>query len=474
MASLNNSRCPKCFRKLLTNWSTDPILTKNGAKFVYDENSGLLIPEKDLDKRRYKGFYQVNAFTIKQLQSVRERQEEDVGISKAKRTKFSEIKSDGHGHWIITKQHIKELRESTEKILSAVGQTKEEYFNCDEDGTQRQFPPQLDWVDPELTKKNWMGTIKDQHIEDLRKFIRINRFEQYYWGEGFLFTPGAGSPGVSGISEEIALPSRENLPYHTHKWGFATGASGSWTPVSYDTYEENYTCLRYIHRAGSSVSLVSWGHMEALHKVFKHYGGHFFLAGGALACLIIPDYMAHGDDKRLTKKSKIRIVFSGYASNVVSSVPVKRYHEEVTIAFVVANKLNKKNYAILYHPPDSYLSYNQYGGWPDNTNSDIWRCEYVDKSGIRYVIHYWRHKMIPGSGDYISNLYEDLQRAYPAVDFSKNCELVCVAMLLSVELISDFEPGERIFEPGEIVTMTTQQFLTVQKLIFSATGYVNI
>lgn len=170
MANLNDNKCPKCFSSL-GQWRDDPILTQNGSKFVYDEESGLLIPEIDILKRKYKGFYQIKAEVIEELQEIRKQQEIDTGISEENRTEFSKVKSDPKGYWIINKKHIKQLRESTEKILEITGQTKEQYFNYDEEGIERQNPHQLDWIDLGLTNRNWKGYLKDQHIEDLRKFL---------------------------------------------------------------------------------------------------------------------------------------------------------------------------------------------------------------------------------------------------------------------------------------------------------------
>lgn len=164
---LNEERCPKCFSKFGT-WQDDPTLTHNGAKFIYDESSGLLIPQS-IENRKYKGFYQIKSAVIVELQQNRIQAEEDAGIGDAEKTQFSTVESDENGFWIVNIDIIKELRESTEKIIEAIGTDKETYFNYDEDGNERQSPHQLDWIDPVLD--NWKGQIKDQHIEDLRKYL---------------------------------------------------------------------------------------------------------------------------------------------------------------------------------------------------------------------------------------------------------------------------------------------------------------
>ena len=44
--SLNLEKCPYCFNKFADlKYTDDPILTKNGSSFVFDESSGLLIPQ---------------------------------------------------------------------------------------------------------------------------------------------------------------------------------------------------------------------------------------------------------------------------------------------------------------------------------------------------------------------------------------------------------------------------------------------
>ena len=113
--SLNDDRCPKCFRKLINpetekpNWTNDPLLTKNGSKFVYDEDTGLLIPELDIDKRFYKGCTLVTNKHIKELQDANEDNKPTGG--------WTPVEDDANGIWIPNKIHIKELREAIVKAL---------------------------------------------------------------------------------------------------------------------------------------------------------------------------------------------------------------------------------------------------------------------------------------------------------------------------------------------------------------------
>ena len=162
-------RCPKCFSKLGT-WQDDSILTKSGI------NKKLNIYTNQFEntlQTYYKGFLRIKAIHIKELQDIRIQQEIDSGIIEVDRTEFSKVQSDEYGYWIINKKHIAELRESTEKILEITGQTKEDYFNYDEEGIERKILHQMDWIDLGLTAENGKYQIKDMHIEDLRKFLMM-------------------------------------------------------------------------------------------------------------------------------------------------------------------------------------------------------------------------------------------------------------------------------------------------------------
>jgi hypothetical protein len=173
MATLNETRCPKCFSKLidpttnLPTWTDGPINTLTGAKKEFDETTGLLKPVTNIDKRLYKGLFKIKSVVIAELQEDRLALEIEVGVPEANRTVFSPAEDAANGYWVPNIKHIKELRESTEKILAATDLTKEDYLNYDEDFVERQTPHQLDWIDPVLD--GWVGQIKDVHVEDLRK-----------------------------------------------------------------------------------------------------------------------------------------------------------------------------------------------------------------------------------------------------------------------------------------------------------------
>ena len=110
-------------------WSDDPMLT-----------------DKGLSGKEYIGQTRPRKVHIEELQDDRTQLEEDLGITPA--TDFSII--DNHG-FHIRKTHITELRESTEKILNAVGVTLEDYFKLGPDGSEIAPGPndivKTDWTD---------------------------------------------------------------------------------------------------------------------------------------------------------------------------------------------------------------------------------------------------------------------------------------------------------------------------------------
>lgn len=118
-------------------WTDDPIITKKGLSgATYAGNA---------DRGRF--------VQIEELQTARQQQEEDAGLTVEQKTTFSTISTDKH----ISRRHIVELRESTEKVLNVLGLDLEEYFSLDDDGNPVvQNPnllvrgasnPQNEWID---------------------------------------------------------------------------------------------------------------------------------------------------------------------------------------------------------------------------------------------------------------------------------------------------------------------------------------
>jgi len=150
-------RCPRCFSKLdPPSYIDDPIRTPKGQA---GEN--------------YKGVTYIKPIHITELQDLRKEQEISVGIPIGKRTTFTKINTNVSRFIDMYKSHILELRESTEKILEITGQTKEQYFNYDEEGNEyNENNHQLDWHDPNLETRKRVY-IKAVHIEDLRHYLSV-------------------------------------------------------------------------------------------------------------------------------------------------------------------------------------------------------------------------------------------------------------------------------------------------------------
>ncbi len=152
-----DNRCPRCFSKIDITaplWTDDPIKTPKG--------------EAGED---YIGFIYFDAIHIEELQEARQQQEIDADIAEEDKTTFTPVRVSGQKVYFY-KKHLRELRESTEKILDATGQTKEEYFNYDDEGTEYNIGDhQLDWKDVDIDQK--FLSIKAVHIEDLRHYLDI-------------------------------------------------------------------------------------------------------------------------------------------------------------------------------------------------------------------------------------------------------------------------------------------------------------
>ena len=143
--------CPICHSKIGI-WSDDPIKTPEG-----------------LAGEDYKGIVEGNWRHIKEIQDTRKLQEQEADISD--RTTFSEINPTIPIH----KNHILELRQSTEKLIVATESDLTHYFNykvIDYEsiyvGTYaygEKVADKIDWTDPNLEN---VKKIKAIHIEELR------------------------------------------------------------------------------------------------------------------------------------------------------------------------------------------------------------------------------------------------------------------------------------------------------------------
>lgn len=171
--------CPTCFSELVSDeerkrrieedpkheiygysWSDDPVLTPKG-----------------LSGEEYKGVTEIKSKHIIELQEARKQQEDDIGMFEEDKTEFTEVKDEVS----VDCKHIKELRDSTEKILKADIDIEElteeerkellyEYFNFDAEGNKKipadeRYIDKDGWTDPDLSR---IVKIKAVHIEDLR------------------------------------------------------------------------------------------------------------------------------------------------------------------------------------------------------------------------------------------------------------------------------------------------------------------
>ena len=165
------NKCPWCFRNLGT-WKKDPILTPYGSKFKWTDQT-TLEEEPYLTKRLYVGMYQI-AEEIKEIQDYLKTIEAE-NLPEAERTEFSPINNTGY--FQIKGTHIKEMRESVEKLLVVSGQTLQDFFNHDEGGNHIDHPngDKYEWTDDVINEEDWdKFQIKAIHIEELRHFIAIN------------------------------------------------------------------------------------------------------------------------------------------------------------------------------------------------------------------------------------------------------------------------------------------------------------
>jgi hypothetical protein len=269
MADLNEDRCPYCFNKFSDEkYTNDPILIENGSKLKYDKESGLLIAEEDIGKRKYKGFVIVKNKHITELQQANDTNKPTAGWTK--------VEGETEGFWTPNKQHIKELREAIEKGLGITeDHTSEQrtailemFFNYDDEGVERQTPHQKEWNDPKLTDAIWQGHITHMHLEDLRKVFVIMMEKWDTWKEdeqpyvilnGVMFKGdfGVTAWSASGIitEEKKGQLYLVGLEDYADSYGYYTGAytlgeipvpplgqQGQWAEVNW-VYVANQTLI---------------------------------------------------------------------------------------------------------------------------------------------------------------------------------------------------------------------------------------
>ena len=201
-------KCPYCFRSIGT-WTNDPLLLPEGALHDWSSDTEL-ISVPNIDARYYKGFSQIKEEDVKEIQDSLKTLEEE-NLDEGERTKFSPLNSSGY--FQITGQHIKEMRESVEKLLDILGLTKGDYFNYDEDGNHiiRPDGDKTEWTDYVENEQDWdKFQVKAIHIEDLRHYIMIILLERWNVSPVGIVTGSTieGDLGTwelanSGLNEEV-------------------------------------------------------------------------------------------------------------------------------------------------------------------------------------------------------------------------------------------------------------------------------
>jgi hypothetical protein len=172
-----SEKCPYCYRPLGIH-THDPILLPNGSRYKWDSDTELVEVLNIVD-RIYRGIYQINEDDIIDLQDeLKDLEEENLPV--IDRTVFSPLNSTGK--FQITGKHIKEMRDSVEKLLDIFGLTKTDYFNYDEDNNHIIHPlgDKIDWTDPITISTDLQKfQVKYIHIEDLRHFLQVTFYEEF-------------------------------------------------------------------------------------------------------------------------------------------------------------------------------------------------------------------------------------------------------------------------------------------------------
>jgi hypothetical protein len=207
------SKCPYCYRTIGENsiWHRDPILLINGSKYYWsDSNETTLIEISDITDRFYKGFYQINIQEVLELQDYLKELEIDL-LAEADRTTFTSFNSTGK--FQILGIHIKEMRESIEKMLGITESTTPVervsiltgFFNYDEEGNHITHPngDKTEWTDyiDQDHQEDWNKfQIKGIHIEDLRHIL-LSEMEKFNLSE--LGVISQASPNLGTFNGDI-------------------------------------------------------------------------------------------------------------------------------------------------------------------------------------------------------------------------------------------------------------------------------
>jgi hypothetical protein len=202
------NKCPYCYR-YSGFWKHDPILSPHGAKYNWSDETHLIyVPEEN--NRLYKGIQQIIEDEVMELQEELKAIEEDV-LEEGNYTIFSPLNISGK--FQIIGKHIKEMRNSIEKILEAKNLYKIEYFNYDEAHRIIVHPLgyQINWYDPNIDDN---FQVKYIHIEDLRHWLQHVWMEKFNISDvGRIISPGRITPaGDIGIWQSLYYDNYSLLP----------------------------------------------------------------------------------------------------------------------------------------------------------------------------------------------------------------------------------------------------------------------
>ena len=204
---ISPEKCPYCFRQLGT-WVKDPIFLPNGGPYVWTSDTEI-IKEDRIDHRFYKGFYQICEPEVQEIQDFLKAAEVTAGVTI---TTWSPLNMSGK--FQILGKHIKEMRDSVEKLLTNFGLTKTDYFNYDEEGNEITQPngQKLEWTDP-ITNATDLKKfqVKYIHIEDLRHYIQTIYFRENWESSTPITVPYGSSAHFIGQDYKYwNLPSWDN------------------------------------------------------------------------------------------------------------------------------------------------------------------------------------------------------------------------------------------------------------------------
>ena len=232
---ISPEKCPYCFRQLGT-WVKDPIFLPNGGPYVWTSDTEI-IKEDRIDHRFYKGFYQICEPEVQEIQDFLKAAEVTAGVTI---TTWSPLNMSGK--FQILGKHIKEMRDSVEKLLTLFGLTKTDYFNYDEEGNliTQYGGGKVEWTDPITNAVDLKKfQVKAIHIEDLRHYI------QTYWQETWTKQPLDYVPPESDAYPYIVTDSDHQEQHSTP--GYWTGYIGGNLITVSDTIHADHIWSLYIY-----------------------------------------------------------------------------------------------------------------------------------------------------------------------------------------------------------------------------------